>query len=323
MWVISPTQYSPPFSLPHQPPTPGGCRICYGKREVNGSPPSIHTLGQQVQKLPGKHKILSTVNTATPDGRFWQGNDQRKNTSKPLATHSSVKIRPPSSHQFLCMPSPLTISSALKALRLSSLLTRLKGVFLWIADSWDCPLCWATLPLSGAHCSSFPKITQLPKVLHVSKQSSRPCCCSQQEPQLPEGFCTAKQTAYLLKFHFPLRTENHWRPTTEAQTLFQAGAASAEPLAKPLDDEATYVEGQMMPIPQQLCVWVYECIRVHMLGTTVLICPWDFAHTCIVPPLASVISTTSTCYFRGAYLRPPLRFSSLNIHSTQLQQRKR
>jgi len=85
----------------------------------------------------------------------------------------------------------------------------------------------------------------------VSKQSSCPCCCSWREPELPEYFCTAKQPAFLLKFHFPLRTENHWRTTAEAQTLFQAGAASAEPLAKPLANEAMNAEGQMMPVLQQ------------------------------------------------------------------------
>lgn len=39
--------------------------------------------------------------------------------------------------------------------------------------------------------------------------------------ELPEHFCTAKQADFLLKFHFPLRTESCWGLAAEAQTGLQ------------------------------------------------------------------------------------------------------
>lgn len=275
----------------------------------NRSPASKPTQGQQDQKLPGKYKVLSAVNTATPNRRFWQGKrPQRKHIQTPRHTaalcpgaYSGAKICPPSKPPVspYALSSPLTTAPSSKGLRPPSPSPHLKDIFLRITDSCDC--IEQHYRFQGLTSPAFKKTTRLPQVPHMSKQSGCQRCCSRREPELPKYFCTAKHADFLLKFHFPLRTENHWRPTAEAQTLLQAGAASAEPLAKPLYDEAPYAEGQMMQVPQQphcCCAHLHMGYCLHLDFATP--CKCDFQHRCLL----FQIGISHTCKIPSEFLHP-------------------
>lgn len=133
-----------------------------------------------------------------------------------------VRIEPLQS-PFPCVPSPLTTFPALEGLRPPRLSPHLKDGFLWTVDFWDHLVYGATLLLSGAHFPAFQNKQHSCPKRRMSASGAAACAAW--------WFLQEKQPAFLLKFHFPFRTKNHWRLITDTQTLFQAGAASA--LARP------------------------------------------------------------------------------------------
>lgn len=244
-WVMCESHHQPstahPFLCPINHPHMRGMYKLLWKKERKQPPeqplpPSTPTLGQQVQKLPGEQKVLSFVNAATPHRRFWWGmaaEERDPNAPSPAACPAPstfwlpvVANHSPSSPQLSCAPSALTACPALKGLRPPSLSPHHKDVFLLTVGSWDHLVCWITLLPSGAHFPAFQnKQLSCPKC-HMSAGGAAACAAW--------WFLHTKATSISPEVSLPTQDQNHRRLITDKQTLFQAGAASAEPLARPL-----------------------------------------------------------------------------------------
>lgn len=215
MQVTTPMQSSPPFLRPISLPSSGGCRNYHNKTTETAlrrtiSTPQITTLGQKVQKFPEKQSVEHGRYCYLPTGGSGRETTTEKTHPNPLPPTACCSVHSPVSkyallkatsfpvcplHWQLLLPQrrwgckTLTASQG----RFSSE-SQIPGIALHIKHHYR---------FSGAYFPSF----------HNKNTATQSTTCKQArgKPELPERFCTAKQPAFLLKFHFPFGTKNHWR----------------------------------------------------------------------------------------------------------------